>query len=184
MNAFTSSRSPRNEGLGSHFFGKRLEVHLVLGLCQSIWIVQDDDAVAHRNPPEVNGRSLGPFPLSLLGRRVVAEHQDVQVVHGHALCDRAPSLEIAQVGLARGVASLRNSPRSSLHMLIWVVGKVSDADHPSFVAPLCRGDTKPSCCVSRFLGRNIVDDKRKSQRIPLLVSLVVSDRMARPRCLP
>ena len=139
------------------FLGKELEVHLVDGLGQAVGIVQHDHAPQHGGPAEHDAGDLGPAtPAGVLGR-VVAEHQDVEVVDGDAVGAGSGPAKLVEVGSQDFVLFLGGRAGSGAGVVVGVEREVAGADQPGLVTAIDGRHRQPRGCVGglfRFQGIN------------------------------
>lgn len=148
-----------DERAGTYRFGKVLEVGLVDGVGEAERVVDHEHAAADGELGEEDARGHGPGPVAGIGSRVVAHHEDVEVVDGDPLPGGLRALDVGQVRVQRPVV-LAGRPRSrGADHPVGAVGEIADPHEPRLVAHPGRCEGEPGGRVAGDLGLDVVDDE-------------------------
>ena len=95
-----------------------------------------DDAASQGGPPEHDPRHLGPASSADVFRRIVAEHQHVQVVDRDSLRSGPRAAEFVQVGRQDLVFVFRRRTGPRSDVVVRVERQIARADQPGFVSAI------------------------------------------------
>ncbi len=149
----------RYEGGRAHLFGKKLEIHFVEGIGQAVGMVQDHNTVTHGYTPENKPCGLSPWTVYDICRRIIAQHQHIEVVDGNALFNCTSALQFFEKHLSEFIPFSRNAPCRSPYFLIRIIGQVGNAHQPCLMAHIHRGHSHTDSCVPGLFRHDIVDNK-------------------------
>ena len=114
---------------------------------------------AQRGAAEEDAGHLSPVPPTDVFRRVVAEHEDIEVVDCDSLGATVRSANFLQVRIKRLVLWLGRRMGTGADVVVRIEREVARADEPRFVAAIDGRHREPCRGVRRRFGFHLVNNK-------------------------
>ena len=145
--------------LRADLFGKLLEVRFVDRAGQVFRVVEDHHAAVGDELAEENAGRLGPGALDRIGRRIVAEHDDVELVEIDVLGFVVGRLQLGEEFFERLVALAADTAGQGVDRTVGGADEIADAERVALVAHVHGGHREPGRGVRGQLGVDVVDDE-------------------------